>query len=646
MNSKIWLALGLTIAALCAGAAELKVSSLGWDADDSTEFLQKALDSGAETVVVDKAKGPWVTRPLFARSNNQTIVFEKGVELVAKRGDFRGPNDCLFSCRNVTNITIRGYGAIWRMHRADYDAAPYQKAEWRHSLAICGCDHVTVEGLTLLESGGDGVYVSSGGHRCYGPPSTGIVLRDLVCDRHYRQGMSIISARRLLIERCIMKNTCGTPPAAGIDFEPNMAGEELVDCTMRDCTLINNQGNGIELCFMMLDGTTKPLSVTVENCRTHGNYRSVAFSSWNKPTFPKGFVRLKGCSFVDARDYAFYATRKPLDAFTLEFEDCKFVNAHTAALDATRVTDIGLFSRYWNDATTDGICFRDCTVRQPIARDWISTTAPTLIGEPVRAISGAVTVRSPTGEEKLTLDKAWCARQFKMVVEGGMPDYKPFDVADATPKADGLSGIMVKLAPMNVRHKAAYRFYAPAAGRVRLSGRQVLLGRKVPTANKMTIRDVSGKEVASYPIFPAKGAEIAFDAPAAGFYRLDVAVPANALCLTAANVPVALEVPEDPVNLISSVGTLRFRKTSGEHAILAFKGDVPEKVNVAVKDPDGRTAWGEDGIGEWAAFSAPAEATAGLWTLELEPPTGAPFEDCNILLRGISPELFLSKATW
>ena len=633
----------LCAAALSASALSadvLKVSSLGWNREDSTGFIQAALDSGAATVVVDRVDGPWVTRPLFARSN-QTVVFEKGVVLLAKKGEFKGLNDRLFSCMGVTNVVIRGYGAVWRMHRADYDAEPYRRGEWRHSLAICGCSNVTVEGLTLLESGGDGVYVSTLGRETDRPP-TDIVLRDLVCDRHYRQGVSVISARRLIIERCVMKNTGGTPPAAGIDFEPNVAGEELTDCVMRDCTIEDNAGIGIELCLMQMDATSKPVSITVENCRVRGNTRSVSLNTWSKPTFPTGFVRMRGCVFADARDYALYVQRKPLSSVSLEFERCEFVNAHTAAKDATKVTDIGLILHGWKDPTTDGIRFDDCVVRQPVAREWISTTTPTLVGEQIKAITGSVTVKSPSGERRIVLDEKWRGSHFKRVFEGEMPPYRLFDVASAAAVALPPAATLSRLAPMNVRDKAAYRFYASAPGRVRLVGRQHLLGRRIPTKGQMTIADATGKKVASYPIFGEKEDEIVFDAPSAGYYLLTVAIKKNAIRLCAANVPVAIEVPEGGVNLISSAGRLYFRKAAGERAALLVRGSVPERIRAMVSDPGGRVVWERDNIGEWTAFAAAADAAAGLWSLDLKPPTAAPFEDCNILVRGIAPELFLS----
>ena len=66
-------------------------------------------------------------------------------------------------------------------------------------MAVCAQDHgsrnITAEGLTLLDSGGDGVYLSIIGGKTELAP-TDIVLRDLVCDRNHRQGISVISARR------------------------------------------------------------------------------------------------------------------------------------------------------------------------------------------------------------------------------------------------------------------------------------------------------------------------------------------------------------------------------------------------------------------------------------------------------------------
>ena len=92
ISDVIWF-VAVVIAAVLANAAMastvVKVSAFGYDAEDSTRFIQAALDSGARRVVFDRQQGPWITLPVVARSN-QEIVFEDGVELQAKKGAFKG----------------------------------------------------------------------------------------------------------------------------------------------------------------------------------------------------------------------------------------------------------------------------------------------------------------------------------------------------------------------------------------------------------------------------------------------------------------------------------------------------------------------------------------------------------------------------
>ena len=88
------------------------------------------------------------------------------------------------------------------MRRADYDSPAYSHAEWRHVLDLHGCRNVTICGLTLAESGGDGIYLGAGRD---GATNRDVVIRDVVCDRNYRQGISVITAENLLIENCVLR---------------------------------------------------------------------------------------------------------------------------------------------------------------------------------------------------------------------------------------------------------------------------------------------------------------------------------------------------------------------------------------------------------------------------------------------------------
>ena len=153
-----------TVAIGAAGAfagtrSAVKVSDFGWDPVDSTRHVQVALDSGARRVVLDRQSGPWVVAPLKARSNTE-IVFEDGVELVAKKGEFHGMRDHLLEFHGVTNVSLVGLGrrgGTLRMHRSEYRAEPYFPSEWRHALSMQGAAKIRVENMSFVESGGDGI---------------------------------------------------------------------------------------------------------------------------------------------------------------------------------------------------------------------------------------------------------------------------------------------------------------------------------------------------------------------------------------------------------------------------------------------------------------------------------------------------------
>ena len=123
----------IAAAANSLAASEVVVSSLGRNADDATEIVQKALDSGAGRVVLDRAGSPYIVRPLFVRSNTE-VVFEEGVEVLAKRGEFHDKFDALVTLARSTNVVLRGLGsgATLKMWIKDYQSPAYSRGEWRH----------------------------------------------------------------------------------------------------------------------------------------------------------------------------------------------------------------------------------------------------------------------------------------------------------------------------------------------------------------------------------------------------------------------------------------------------------------------------------------------------------------------------------
>ena len=156
-------------------------------------------------------------------ANDTEIFFEPGVDVIAQRGSFYGQQDCLFLSFNARNISLIGYGASFTMWKSDYTrsseppascssalaslcnpsptdngdtclacagrhaneltkakcddseivtfcsgrktVAPYKGSQYRFSTNWYRGDHISIRGLTIRASGGDGIDFGPGRSR-------------------------------------------------------------------------------------------------------------------------------------------------------------------------------------------------------------------------------------------------------------------------------------------------------------------------------------------------------------------------------------------------------------------------------------------------------------------------------------------------
>jgi len=278
----------------------------GFNLDDATDALQAAINSGAKQVTIPYMGHPWIVRPIHLRSRLE-LVLEPGVMLLAKKGEFRGGGDSLLAASEADDITIRGYGAILRMHKTDYENPPYARAEWRMGIGLYGCRRVQIEGLRIESTGGDGIMVGSGAnHR----PCEDVAIRDCVCHDNHRQGISVINVNKLLLQNCILSGTAGTPPEAGIDLEPDLPEEQLTACVVRDCRFENNSGHAILVYLNRLSSKSQPVSIRFDNCvcrmgrpgMTPNDFHDPNLHGWSgmavgtvRDDGPQGLVEFRNC---------------------------------------------------------------------------------------------------------------------------------------------------------------------------------------------------------------------------------------------------------------------------------------------------------------------------------------------------------------
>ena len=380
---------------------EARASWWGFDAKDSTGFLQNAINSKARKLIIDRQASAWITRPLTG-VNNQEIVFEAGTEMVALQGAFRSPGDCLLSFQQCTNIIIRGEkddggkSAHVRMHKEDYQSGAYEKSEWRHGVAFIGCQNVLIQDLTIEKTGGDGIYLGSTWDK---HPNLNVVIRRVDCNDNHRQGISVISAEELLIEDCHFRNTDGADPRSGIDFEPNSPEDSLINCVVRHCVAESNGGTGYQICPQSMSSRSKPISIYLEDCLSRSNkLHAVHLCSAPKDP-PGGLLRITHLVSENDGMAGLSVQFNPYNAVRIEMEDTVICDS---ALKDTFFHPI--YVQGSDSGPAGNIHFKNVTIKDDLDRSFIRIRNRK--GDKLKDVTGEIILEGNGRKETITIDDA------------------------------------------------------------------------------------------------------------------------------------------------------------------------------------------------------------------------------------------------
>ena len=590
-----------------AGGEVVVSRDFGFDPADSTRFLQAALSSGAKKIVVDRQASDWVTTSLTG-APNQTVVFERDVTLRAKQGAFHGRSDCLLVYVNVSNVVISGYGATFKMERAVYDKPPYVKSEHRHTLNLRGVSNFRVEGLTFMESGGDGIVIAGGRRKdhIFYPPAN-ITLKDVKCIRNYRQGLSVIAVRGLLCDNCDFSDTGGTPPQSGVDLEPNWPDEVLQDIVFRNCRFENNKGRGFEFYLGNLNARSAPVTARFENCVTRGNVNGFEYQQRRLKynDLPVGGkIELVGCLFERSRHAGVMIQDKPKSSAEISFRDCRLVDCCTVA---TNGPDVQLQTRFWDTPLVAGVDFSGLEIKQPFPRpkfsdqgmDW---TAP------------GVTV----------------------------PRRDSFDLSTAR-VVDPAPGELRKLEGCCPAGRFTLAVYAERPRKVTLRAQMLRLSKRplVPAGVKV-LRDGVRLRRISLPAVTEEPVTLSFMAPAAGFYELEFSAGRHAVRFLEADVPAAVRVLRCPQFFVSARGNVHFWMDAHQPFAVFAGADSYEKGAVKIFAPGDVEVWARNPLTSLERYQPPAaDVKEGLWRIEVARPKGMS-RTIQLDVPGTAGNLFLS----
>lgn len=609
---------------------EARADWWGFDEQDSTAFLQAALQSKARKIIIPNKGRPWITGPLQLR-DDLDLVFEKGVELQALRGDFLGTNASLLAGRNRRKITITGNGAVLRMWKADYQQPPYKPAEWRHALSFHGAEDVTITGLDVRESGGDGIYLGTGA----AGGCKRFVIRDVRCTGHHRQGISIISAEDLLIEDCIFNLTSGTAPQAGIDFEPNDPGERLKNCVLRRCTFNQNAAYGILFALGRMDATSEPVSILLEDCEVRGNRTAMLFAMRN-PAGARGRVDFRRCVFAESTHEAVVLRTKTLPGPYLNFERCEF---RQLAVPDKQGAPISIVSRGEQGDPLGGIRFDRCLVedtvpRRPLAYDDIG-------GMRLQEVTGSITAHHGDAEQTYNLDDKLIDSWFPWTAQ-----LRPFQRMEIEPHklVPAVNGTRSDFPafPATFRGDAHFVFRARKGEQTAFSLTAKVIGKKSsPQPVRVKLATPSGAVQTLAECLPGPAQHYVIAAAEDGVFHLTAQAGQQVVSIHSPSRAVSAIAPAGAFHLLGVTPPVYFQVPVGtrEFAIRVAGDGGQEQARAIVRDATGKIVADEDRIARsrQILLTSPEPSQAAIWSLELARPAEAVIEDVHVVFDGIPP---------
>lgn len=241
---------------------------------DYTTYIQQAIDQNPNIKFPDF---PLLINDtgLFLKSNS-TVYFPPNSSLIMAPTD--KSRYTILTLNDLTNVTIFNPTLI-----GERDNHIGTGGEWGTGIRINGSSDISIYDVDIRDTWGDGIYV--GNYRTV--ESDNVLIESGIIDNVRRNGISIISAKNLVVNNLILSNTNGTNPASGIVIEPNKITEILENILLNNITTINNDKEGIvfNASRFMDPQTSKEVTITINNHYDDGSRIALRF-------FKKGFTDL------------------------------------------------------------------------------------------------------------------------------------------------------------------------------------------------------------------------------------------------------------------------------------------------------------------------------------------------------------------
>ncbi len=323
----------------------------GFDSVNATDYLQKAIDSGATRVVVENVGKPWYIRKIRIVRDDLELVFQKGVKVHTDRTWENFSEGQMFVIKG-RNIVIKGEAP----NDTDvvisqfYDLADRRKncrTYGKSAFTLIDSENVCIKNLRAAETAEDGLCLGG-----LGLSNKNIYIENVDFASNFRQGCSICAGHGVYFKNVKFRETTGGSPLSGVDLEPAELNQANSDLYFFDCTFDANAGSGL----IMSTSSVFPITLFAKRCvfkNQRANLLDVAIRSGlyaqNGITVP-GKAIFEDCEFLGRPDRSPIRVTGVVLIDTL-FRNCCITDGGEEGREATASPFLFVLNRDWDNST-------------------------------------------------------------------------------------------------------------------------------------------------------------------------------------------------------------------------------------------------------------------------------------------------------
>lgn len=252
---------------------------------DYTKFIQRCLDSSNYVLMPDFPV--MISDVGLDIGSKRTVFFQLNSKLLIKPSN--KTHYQMMRVHNAKDVTILNGNLIGDryIHRG-------KEGEWGMGISIRGSNNIVVKNTKVSNCWGDGIYIGR-----LEKLSSNIHIKSCFIDNNRRNGLSVISAKKLKVTNCVFSNTNGTDPQCGVDIEPNNSEDILRDISFENNFTFNNYHSGFLIYLDQSPSSEKSEKVTINinNLFDDGSLNPLRISGYSlrdeKTIIPlKGYIKI------------------------------------------------------------------------------------------------------------------------------------------------------------------------------------------------------------------------------------------------------------------------------------------------------------------------------------------------------------------